>query len=217
MHNSLSLNIVEKITVMKKAPLIISIIALIGVILLFVNQFSSDTQPEQARKKSDDAMLNIAYVKLDTLIDSYHYYNDQKTELIEESQAKQGDLEARYRSLQRKLYEIQSQVQNRMMTPTKAEKQQQRLVQEEQKIMQDKQTYELEIMEKNQALMKEILDSIKNYVNIYNKDYGYELVMTNDTIGSTILYAEEPMDITADILKGMNERYLKKTEKEDRE
>lgn len=217
MHNSLSFNIVEKITVMKKAPLIISIIALIGVILLFVNQFSSDTQPEQARKKSDSEMLNIAYVKLDTLIDSYHYYNDKKTELIEDSQVKQGDLEARYRSLQRKLYEIQSQVQNRMMTPSKAEKQQQKLVQEEQKIMQDKQTYELEIMEKNQDLMKEVLDSIKNYVKIYNKDYGYELVMTNDTIGSTILYAEEPMNITDDILKGMNDRYLKKSDKKDSE
>lgn len=202
---------------MKKAPLIISIIALLGVILLFVNQFSSKTQPEQARKKSDSEMLNIAYVKLDTLIDSYHYYNDRKTELIEESQAKQGDLEARYRSLQRKAYEIQSQVQNRMMTPTKAEKQQQRLVQEEQKIMQDKQTYELEIMEKNQALMKEVLDSIKNYVKIYNKDYNYELVMTNDTIGSTILYAEEPMNITDDILKGINERYLKESGKNDSE
>jgi outer membrane protein len=202
---------------MKKAPLIISIIALIGVILLFVNQFSSKTQPEQARKKSESEMLNIAYVKLDTLIDSYHYYNDRKTELIEDSQAKQGDLEARYRSLQRKLYEIQSQVQNRMMTPTKAEKQQQKLMQEEQKIMQDKQTYELEIMEKNQDLMKEVLDSIKNYVKVYNKDYGYELVMTNDTIGSTILYAEEPMNITDDILKGMNERYLKESGKKDSE
>lgn len=201
---------------MKKAPLIISIVALLGVILLFVNQLSSDSGNKPVKKEKSGDMLNVAYVKLDTLIESYHYYNDKKTELIAESQQKQSDLEARYRNLQRRLYEIQSQVQNRMMTPTKAQKQQEQLMREEQKILEDKQNYELAILEKNQDLMKEILDSIKNYVRIYNQDQGFELIMTNDTLGSTILYAEEPMDITGDILIGLNNRYLKEQNKEEK-
>ena len=191
---------------MKKAPLIISIVALLGVILLFIQQNSSSA-PKKVNKKNDSEIVNLAYVKLDTLIEAYHFYNTKKTELMVDGQSKQQDLEARYKSLQRRAYEIQSQVQNRMMTPTRAQKKQEVLAREEQQIMMDKQTYELQIMEANQDLMKQILDSVKNYVKIYNEDYGFDLVITNDTLGSTVLYAQDQMDITSDIIEGLNARY----------
>lgn len=200
---------------MKKAPLIISIIALLGVILLFVQQNSTST-PKKTKKKNSE-IVNIAYVKLDTLIDSYHFFNEKKTVLLAQGQEKQQDLESRFQALQRKAYNIQSQVQNRMMTPSRAQKKQEQLALEQQKIMEDKQTYELEIMEMNQDLMRQVLDSIKNYVKIYNQDYGFDMIMTNDTLGSTVLYAEEQMDITPDIIDGLNKRYSPKKYEDESE
>ncbi len=181
-----------------------------GIFLLF-NQSCQQNQSSAQGTPSNAKSLSIAYVKLDTLIESYHYYSDKKTELLAETQQKQADIETRYRTLQRKLYDLQSKVQNRMMTPTKAQKEQEKIARDEQKILSDKQLFELEILEKNQELTKGVLDSVKNYVRIFNKDHKYNLVLTNDTLGSTILFADDYMDITADILEGLNKRYIKKS------
>ncbi len=193
---------------MKKTHLTISFAIVIIWFASFAMESCQNSTSVQTNSSSSNNTLNIAYVKLDTLVEAYHFFSDEKTALLAESQQKQSDLEARYRNLQRRAYEIQSQVQNRMMTPTKAQKKQEQLAKDEQKILADKQMYELEILEKNQDLMKKVLDSIKNYVAIYNKDHNFNLIMTNDTLGSTILYAEDQMDITDDILTGLNKRYL---------
>ncbi len=202
---------------MKNAPLIISIVALLGVVLLFINKMSGDT--ENVSDNETTTVNKIAYVNMDTLVGAYNYYNDLQTAFYVKQNEKGAELDSRYRALQRKAYDISNQVKNQMMTPTKAQKMQQGLAEEEQRILQDKQTYELELAEESQNISLEILDSIKNYVELYNKDKNYNLILTNDTLGKTVIYAEKNMDITNDIIKGLNKRYTTKgteVKKEDK-
>ncbi len=193
---------------MKNAPLIISIVALLGVVLLFINKMSGDT--ENVSDNETTTVNKIAYVNMDTLVGAYNYYNDLQTAFYVKQNEKGAELDSRYRALQRKAYDISNQVKNQMMTPTKAQKMQQGLAEEEQRILQDKQTYELELAEESQNISLEILDSIKNYVELYNKYKNYNLILTNDTLGKTVIYAEKNMDITNDIIKGLNKRYTTK-------
>jgi len=193
---------------MKNAPIIISIVALLGVVLLFINKMSGDTK--NVSDNEINTVNKIAYVNMDTLVGAYNYYNDLQTAFYIKQNEKGAELDSRYRALQRKAYDISNQVRNKMMTPTKAQKMQQGLGEEEQRIMQDKQTYELELAEESQNISLQILDSIKNYVELYNKDKNYNLILTNDTLGKTVIYAEKNMDITNDIIKGLNKRYTTK-------
>ena len=192
---------------MNKAPLIISVVALMAVILLFVDRFSNKSETQVSNETGVSNAGGIAYVKLDTLLDSYRYYNDKKTQFLQKQQMKEADLDTRYKALQRKAYDVQRKVESRMMTPTTAQKKQEELALEQQRIMQDKQMYEVEIMEDNQNIMIEMLDSIKNYLQIYNKSHNFSIILANDTIGSTIMLAEDKMDITNDIITGLNKRY----------
>jgi outer membrane protein len=161
--------------------------------------------------------FKIAYVKTDTLAEAYEYYNDLKTDLMLQQQEMEQDLTARYKSLQTRSMQIQRDLQARMITPSSAEEKQQKLQLELQKFQEDQQRYELEMMEKSQKLTLEILDSIQNYLKVYNKDKKYSMILTTDTIGSNILYADKSLDITVDVIKGLNKRYNEaKGKKEDK-
>lgn len=201
---------------MKNAPLITSIIALLGVILLFINKVSD----KNVSSKENENISNnnkIAYVNLDTLVGAYDYYNEMQTKLYQTQNQKGGELDSRYKALQRKAYDISNQVRNNMMTNTKAQKLQQQLAAEEQKIMQDKQKYEMELAEEGQRINLEILDSVKNYLTIYNKDKNFNLIFSNDTLARTILIADDKMNITKEIVDSLNKRYQATTENDNSE
>ncbi len=168
---------------------------------------SCGNDKEGGNSTSGNNTFQIAYVKTDTLAEAYEYYNDLKTSLMLEQQEMEQDLNARYKSLQTKSMQIQRDLQDRMITPTSAQQKQEKLQLELQKFQEDQQRYELEMMEKSQNLTLEILDSIQNYLKIYNKDNKYSMILTTDTLGSNILYADKNLDITVDVIKGLNKRY----------
>lgn len=194
---------------MKNIPIIVSIVALALSIIAIVGSMNNKTPDGSSSPAENTNPLDykIAYVNLDTLVDAYDYYNEEKTKLLKWQTEKETDLDSRYKALQRKALEIQKKVQDRMMTPTTAQKRGEQLAFQEQQIMQDKQTFEYESMEKNQKLTLAVFDSIKTYLRVYNKDKNYKLILSNDTLGTTILLGGSKMNITPDIIKGLNDRY----------
>ena len=63
-------------------------------------------------------------------------------------------------------------------------------------------TTEAEIAQQQVQLM----DSIRNYVKIYNEDKHYDAIL----LKSAGLYFDESLDVTKEILEGLNARYNKK-------
>ena len=55
---------------------------------------------------------------------------------------------------------------------------------------------------KNNILFR---DSINAYINAYNKEKGYNVILSR--IGDNILYIDSEMNITYDIIEGLNARY----------
>ncbi len=191
-----------------------------GLAVLFAGIFllsncNKDKKNETTSSENGNS-FKVAIVKTDTLAEVYEYYNDLQTALMLEQQDKEADLNARYKSLQTKFLKIQRDVQNRMITPTSAQKKQDKLALDQQKLQQDQQNYQQDMMAKSQKLTLQILDSIKNYLRIYNKDHHYDLILTSDTLESNILLSDKSMDITPDIIKGLNKRYRAATGKKDK-
>ena len=191
------------------------------IVALFVTSCDKGNNNSNNTQATNGSSFKMAYVMTDTLSEAYEYFNDIQSDLMIQQQEKEAELNSRYKALQNKFLKVQRDVQNRMMTPTTAQKKQEQLGIQQQKLQQDQQIYQAEIMEKTQKMTLEVLDSIKNYIKVYNKEHHYNLVITSDTLGSQLLYADKQFDITEDIIKGLNERYrasLNKTEekKEDK-
>ena len=55
----------------------------------------------------------------------------------------------------------------------------------------------------------QLLDSIDNYMKIYAKEKGYDMVIRK----SATLYVDERFDVTDEVIEGLNKRYNKVSEK----
>ncbi len=198
---------------MKRLFSVISIVTLFAASFLLSNCNKDKNNEVTATNGSS---FKIAVVKTDTLAEVYEYYNDLQTALMLEQQDKEADLSARYKSLQTKYLKIQRDAQNRMITPTSAQAKQKKLALEQQKLQQDQQNYQSDMMDKSQKMTLQILDSIKNFLRIYNKEHHYDMILTSDTIGSNILLFDKKYDITKDVIRGLNKRYRAATGKKDK-
>ena len=61
--------------------------------------------------------------------------------------------------------------------------------------------YQSEVAKYNKALS----DSIHNYLNVFNKDKKYAMILAKQ--GDNILYADKANDITDVVVKGLNKAY----------
>lgn len=63
--------------------------------------------------------------------------------------------------------------------------------------------------DKEQQKYNQIMrDSIQSFLRDYNKQKGYSIILSK--AGDNILYADPAMDITTDVVNGLNKRYKKK-------
>ena len=66
-------------------------------------------------------------------------------------------------------------------------------------------------MKEQSELNKKLFESITNFLVEYNKEKGYEIVLSTVVAGN-VLYAADGFDITQDVVKRLNEQYKKKAE-----
>lgn len=92
------------------------------------------------------------------------------------------------------------------LPPKEAEGRRAALAQQEQQLVQYREAVTQKATAERQRLDKEALDEINAYIKEYGKREGYDFILGATTSGN-IVYAAEGTDITADVLKGLNERY----------
>jgi outer membrane protein len=65
-----------------------------------------------------------------------------------------------------------------------------------------------DILTENQNLNKQLVDSLNNFLNVFNADGRYHVILSNNA-KDNILMASEVYDITDEVIEGMNNRYKK--------
>lgn len=60
-------------------------------------------------------------------------------------------------------------------------------------------------------MMNQIADAINNYVKEFNADKGYAMILTTqgDILPMPVVTADESLDITDELLEGLNAAYVK--------
>ena len=60
-------------------------------------------------------------------------------------------------------------------------------------------------MKDQEAFNKEIHDNLHDYIEIYNEEKGYDYILSYSK-ESSILFANKVLDVTQDIIDGMNSK-----------
>ena len=102
------------------------------------------------------------------------------------------------------------------MTRSVAEVQSQKLQQQEAEFNNYAAQKQQEIQEEQLVMMNQLGDAIKTYLDNFNAEKQYAMILTNQG-GAPVITADANLDITDLVLAGLNEEYVKnKNKKEDK-
>lgn len=193
---------------MKKILFTISVAAMLGLGMTSCNNQpqKNDTQKEAKGTVADsNADLKIAYVEVDTIMSKYQYWKDVM-KLMQGKQANiQKTLQGKQQSLQQAAANFQQGIQSNKYSQAQAQQIQANLQQQAQEgdALQQRlgSEYQKEVEKYNTALS----DSIHHFLAEYNKDKKFSLILAKQ--GDNILYASNALDITDQVVAGLNKRY----------
>jgi len=196
---------------MKGQSLVISVVALIAVGVLYVLHFTQsnnagETSGEKEVHAAEGSSLRIAYVKADSVILNYELAQVLHDEFTKKQEAYNSEFGTKRQSFEREAAAFQEKLQRGgFLTEQRAIQERDRLVGKEQEILQLDQDLSGKLAELQAANNQQILDSLMKYLDEYNKDKKYDYIFN----GAEILVGNEAHNITAEVLKVLNERYLK--------
>lgn len=197
-----------------------NVILFVGLVLLYVFHFTgvgthSKYNPDASEPViAEDGVLKIAYVDSDSLLAKYQYAIDLQKELEDYKNAQE-------RSYQQQMTQFQNDYQTYLKTGENMTLTQQQTKEAELKQRADRlATLEAEltnkIMEKQMNYNIELLNRIFAYVREYNaENQQFDLIMRKTFVDSPTIYMNPGMDITDEIIAGLNKEY--KTVKAKRE
>jgi outer membrane protein len=161
---------------------------------------------EGANGAKVETVYDIAYIRMDSLVQGYNRYLDLSSAFEAKATKAQSDLEARGRSLQSEMTSFEDKVNKGLMTTRDAQAEQTRLQNKAAQFDADRQARVGELAEEEQVMTNQIFHAINDYVAKFNADLRYKMILTTSG-GSPVIHADPALDITREVLKGLNEEY----------
>ena len=210
---------------MDKKSLIISIVALVIAVgacayTIFATcpscKKSAAKSGEEAREMEtiEIAEGSIVYFQLDRVVKEYDMANDLTSVVESKMQNVQEQLATRQKKLQKDFDAFNEKWQKGLMTQTTAQAQAEKLDKQKAELEKWANTKQNEMLEEQQVTMNQIMDAIQTFVAAYNEDKGYAMILANQT-AAPIMTANSGLDITDEIIAGLNEEYIKNKNNKD--
>ncbi len=156
--------------------------------------------------------IKIAYVDYDSLLANYNFAQDVQKELIRREMSINNTIEKERKSLQEEAAAFEYKVQNNVFaTQERAQAEYEKIMKKDQDLLQRGQSMIAELEQVRNAKYNELTQCINDYIQEYNSTAKYDFILTK--MGGNMLYANEAMDITKYVVKGLNEKYTSNEKK----
>ena len=202
---------------MKKVNLILNIVLVLAVAALFVLHFTGNRNTESTASAEDSRITagsgDIVYINLDTLVNQYDMYNDLRTELEGKVSAIENDLNKKGRALENDMKSFQEKYQKGLLTRSQMETMQNELMTRDQELRNLTQQKQMELANEESVMYNRVMDAIKTYVDNYNKEKQYSMILTTTAATNSVINGEQGRNITSEIINGLNQEYIKNRNK----
>ncbi|OJW84918.1 MAG: hypothetical protein BGO69_10260 [Bacteroidetes bacterium 46-16] len=196
---------------MKNTATVLSALSLIGVLILFGMHFSGKktNEPAQgARTSSATEMVNgagrIAYVNIDTLEAHYEYLKNKKDQFKKRQQDVDAELQRSAQQIQNDYMNVQKKAQANTLTQSEYEAAEKRLTQMQQSLETRKQVLTEQLLKEQDDFNKDLQLRLDKFLEGYNQDKHFDYILSYSQ-GGSILFTNKELDITNDVIKGMNQ------------
>lgn len=203
---------------MKKAPLILSICALAGVVVLAILMIIGCPAGKKAPAEGTEGTVqagSVVYFNIDRVLEEYDMANDLRSVAQTKIESINQEVNRRGNKLDKDIKAFQDKIDKGLLTRSVAEVQSQKLQQDQNDFQNYAAMKQQEINEEQAVMMNQIADAIKTFVDGYNADKQYSMIfsVSGDILPAPIVCADEALDITDEILAGLNEAYVKEKSK----
>ncbi|MBN1184406.1 MAG: OmpH family outer membrane protein [Bacteroidales bacterium] len=189
----------------------------IGVLYYFhfsSNKSSSNQEVLSASITGGGFQSGVVYLNIDTVLQEYDMYYEFKTQLEAKQKKLENELNTKTRAWEREAADFQDKVQKGLLLRSQAQELQQKLGEEQQNLLMLREQMSYELAEEEQVMNRQLIHSIMEYLKEYNKGRQYQYIL-GTSFGGNILYANDSLDITKEVLKGLNEKYIEDNPKEE--
>jgi len=165
--------------------------------------------PAKANTKTEKTASNLPnyrYVDLDTVLSRYNLAKDYNEEMLR----LQNNAESQMKQHQNKIQNFATSVQNKMknngyLSEASYKQDEQKMANMQNEAQRSMQSLQNNIAQAAEQAQKTVNDSINAFIETYNKTRGYDAILFK----AATLYINPELDITDEVVEGLNARYNK--------
>jgi|LSQX01.2.fsa_nt_gb outer membrane protein len=148
--------------------------------------------------------LKIAYIDVDSLLANYEFSKDLSEQMTQKEENYRLLLAEEMNKFQKEVEDFNKKLQNNVFSsPERAQSEQNRLAKKQQSLQEKSDKYSNDLYLENNQNAQKLSETIDNFIKEYNKSHGYNLIINK----AALMFADDSMDITAEILDGLNAAY----------
>lgn len=194
---------------MKNLSLILNVVLLVAVAVLFYLHFAggrevASVDGRTVQAGAPRAKTVIAYINSDSLLNNYEFFKDIEKELQQVEQKYTSEYTNRARGLESEIQTFQQTAQNMTMGQAKAREEE--LMRKQNNLMQYQQNLSQRLMQEQAKYQDSLYAEVRDYVKVYGERNNLDVVLTYQK-GSGVIYASDSLNITQEVIAGLNERY----------
>lgn len=192
---------------MKNLSLILNAVLLVAVGVLFYLHFSggkSSTGGSASSGSSVPGDLKIAYINSDSVLQHYDYLKANRVQIEEKTKKIEQEYRNRAQGLQNEITAYQRNVSNMTLGQVKAVEED--LGKKQQNLQMYQQSLSQQLMEEEAKLNKELYERVTTYLKKYAAEKNLQVVLKYDPT-SDVLFAGEALDVSNDVIQGLNAEY----------
>ena len=150
--------------------------------------------------------FKIAFVEVDSLMTQYDFAKDYSVTLQKKSNNARNTLTSKGNALQAAVNNFQQKLNNNGFQSREQAASVQSAIERQQRDLQELQArLENELATETAKFNEALRDSLQNFLKDYNADKHFDLILSK--AGDNILLGSNKLDITQDVINGLNKRY----------
>lgn len=149
--------------------------------------------------------VKIAYVDVEEILKEYDGAKQAEEDMKAQSQQISQQLDQIAMPLQQKIQEYQQNKDN--LSASARQKRESELMQEQQSFQQQQQMAQQQVQAEGQRMFEKINTDIETFLAAYGQSKGYTYILGSSMQTKSVLYGEESLNITDEVIDALNADY----------
>ena len=188
-----------------RLSLIMNLVLFAGLVVLYILYFMDKKSVDinSAVMLKSNKAVSVGFVNSDSIMASYTLVDDMKDSLEAQTKKFEAQFNTAQSTFQAQVLEYQKKVQANTLSIDQATATEKSLGQKQEALLAMKEELTMKLAEQELQLNNVLQDSIMSCLKRYNKNYNFDYIL-GFSKGSGILYANDSLNITGEIIKELN-------------